>query len=175
MTEVNENHNGRVKALWEKIPDYCSYVETKLSVRVSSFGLIKALTEATNKELQDLALEDWDNDKIINAVKNTKFLSELSVIEEEVFLDETIIPDKVIRGIGEERVKFKGEKWVVHKNDADPFPSKPHAHNYESGLKLHLGNGDLYSGTKKVSSIQCKKLKQLRALFKKVTMPTIEC
>lgn len=37
-----------------------------------------------------------------------------------------------------------GEVWRVHKNDADPYPSRPHAHciagaNRFKGCTLHLG------------------------------------
>src|SRR5207237_6227170 len=35
----------------------------------------------------------------------------------------------------EAQVKLQGEIWIVHKNDADPFPSNPHAHNYRERLK----------------------------------------
>ncbi len=38
--------------------------------------------------------------------------------------------------------------WRIHKNDPDPFPSDPHAHNVESGLKLDLSNGRLWFGTR---------------------------
>ena len=45
--------------------------------------------------------------------------------------------------------RVSGEVWRVHKNDADPYPSKPHAHciggsNRFIGLKLHLGTARLY-------------------------------
>ena len=47
--------------------------------------------------------------------------------------------------------KVSGEIWQVHKSDADPFPSKPHAHCIGGrvayvGCKLHLGTRQLYRG-----------------------------
>ncbi|MGP0059341.1 MAG: hypothetical protein ACLPID_08660 [Beijerinckiaceae bacterium] len=44
-----------------------------------------------------------------------------------------------------------GEIWRVHKSDADPFPSRPHAHCVGGskkvvGCKLHLGTAQLYKG-----------------------------
>lgn len=47
--------------------------------------------------------------------------------------------------------RVKGEVWRVHKTDADPFPSKPHAHCVAGakrfvGCKLHLGTAELYKG-----------------------------
>jgi hypothetical protein len=45
--------------------------------------------------------------------------------------------------------RVSGEVWRVHKADADPYPSKPHAHCIGGsarfiGLKLHLGTAGLY-------------------------------
>jgi hypothetical protein len=62
----------------------------------------------------------------------------------EIVLEESIVPEGVPIFLSEAEIKLKGEIWVIHKNDADPFPSNPHAHNYQQRLKMHLGNGDLY-------------------------------
>ncbi|MGF9693788.1 hypothetical protein AAIH46_13295 [Rhizobium sp. 0TCS1.26] len=53
--------------------------------------------------------------------------------------------------IEEADVYAGGMKWRVHKNDADPFPSSPHAHciagqERHVGCKLHLGTGVLFKG-----------------------------
>ena len=62
----------------------------------------------------------------------------------EIELDESPIPVTCVRRLDEATIKRDGCVWRIHKNDADPFPSNPHAHNGESGLKLDLRNGDLY-------------------------------
>jgi hypothetical protein len=62
-------------------------------------------------------------------------------------------------------IKLKGEVWEVHKHDKDEFPSNPHAHNYEYGLKLHLGTGVLYKKKNMVGSIRKKDLLKLRNLI----------
>jgi hypothetical protein len=54
------------------------------------------------------------------------------------------IPHGVVRQLDEVTIKREGCVWRIHKNDADPFPSNPHAHNVESGLKLDLSTGALY-------------------------------
>jgi hypothetical protein len=46
--------------------------------------------------------------------------------------------------------RVAGEVWRVHKNDPDPFPSRPHAHCVGGakrfiGLKLHLGTAQLFA------------------------------
>ena len=58
--------------------------------------------------------------------------------------DKSPIPDKTFRRLDEVRVSRDGCVWSIHKCDADPFPSNPHAHNVESGLKLDLSNGRLW-------------------------------
>lgn len=175
MSDLNETHKQKIRDLWNSSSDYCDYIEYKKSVRIQPADLIAALMEATGKTFEDLALEDWDKEKVLRTVVNSEVLRKYPVIQEEVVIDQPIIPDNVIRSIDEERVKFRGEKWVVHKNDPDPFPSNPHAHNYEAGLKLHLGNGELYRGTKLSGKVPCKKLKMLRSLFSKTRMPKLEC
>jgi len=175
MSELNEEHKGKISKLWNESPLHCAYFEEKTSKRIPPEDLIVALMEATGKDFQELALDEWTSEKILSAVKNTAWLSKFPAIQEEIILEESIIPSEVIRGINEEQVKFRGEKWIVHKSDVDPFPSQPHAHNYEVGLKLHLGNGGLYNGTRLSGTIPCKKLKQLRNLFVKTNLPALEC
>jgi hypothetical protein len=58
------------------------------------------------------------------------------------------------RYILEEDYKVSGDIWRVHLNDADPFPSKPHAHCVGGtkrfvGMKLHLGTGQLFDSSNK--------------------------
>ncbi len=66
------------------------------------------------------------------------------------------------------RVKEDGEVWIIHKTDEDPFPSHPHAHNYESQTKLDLSNGELYRKTLRYGQIPKKKLKKIRWLFENI-------
>jgi hypothetical protein len=42
------------------------------------------------------------------------------------------IPGGTLRRLDEVTVKRDGHVWRIHRNDADPFPSNPHAHNLES-------------------------------------------
>jgi len=49
----------------------------------------------------------------------------------------------------EEDFRVNGEIWRVHLNDADPFPSVPHAHCIDGsprfvGCTLHLGTGEVF-------------------------------
>ncbi|MEK7406308.1 MAG: hypothetical protein AAB225_14495 [Acidobacteriota bacterium] len=41
-------------------------------------------------------------------------------------------------------VKARGNLWVFHKYDPDPWPSRPHGHNRETGDKLDVRDGRVY-------------------------------
>ena len=73
-------------------------------------------------------------------------------------------------------VKNRGQVWRLHQNDADHFPSHPHAHNIELCLKLDLRTGGLYRGKSCVSCIPKKQLREVRWLFEQrgAEMPAIE-
>ena len=103
----------------------------------------------------------------------TVFGQECPVIEETVVMEESVIPSNAFRMLLEEQVRFKGEVWTIHKNDPDPFPSVPHAHNYESGLKMHMGIGELFWGTQLVGKIRKKKFIEIRKRFTKVKLPEL--
>jgi hypothetical protein len=56
------------------------------------------------------------------------------------------------RWIIEKDYRVAGEVWRVHKNDPDPYPSRPHAHCIAGadrfvGCKLHLGTAELFRGS----------------------------
>ena len=92
----------------------------------------------------------------------------------EVELDEPL----VFKGMFEWKadVKIKGQRWRIHKTDADPFPSDPHAHNYDQNLKLHLGTGELYRGRKMKYVLSRRIFYELRARFTAigVVLPPLE-
>jgi hypothetical protein len=60
--------------------------------------------------------------------------------------------------IVEDDYRVAGEVWRVHKTDADPFPSRPHAHCVGGakrfvGCKLHLGTAELYHGSRPLGRV----------------------
>ena len=70
-----------------------------------------------------------------------------SVLLGEVELAKSPIPDECTRMLREATIRKDGCVWRIHKNDSDPFPSNPHAHNIESGFKVDLSTGNLYLQT----------------------------
>jgi hypothetical protein len=82
----------------------------------------------------------------------------------EIELPESPIPPGTPQRMDEATVRRFGCVWRVHKNDPDPFPSRPHAHNLESGLKMHLGTGQLFlRGRDTGRKIEKKHLDVIRA------------
>ena len=61
------------------------------------------------------------------------------------------------------KIEINNNKWVIHKNDVDPFPSVPHMHSKDLPLKLNIYNGEIFDvNTKKIVDIVREKdLKKL--------------
>jgi hypothetical protein len=71
--------------------------------------------------------------------------------------------DYELQLLEEQTTKQKNSIWRVHKNDADPWPSSWHAHNYQSGQVLDLKTGNIYSKNRKlIKKLKKKKLKKLK-------------
>jgi hypothetical protein len=90
----------------------------------------------------------------------------------EIILEESIIPSGFDDSLIKAYLKFKGDKWIVHKNDQDTFPSNPHAHNYDTNTKLHLGSGQLFRAKTVCGQIKTKDLISLRQLIQQ-RLPSI--
>jgi hypothetical protein len=81
----------------------------------------------------------------------------------------------------EEDYRVSGEVWRVHKGDADPYPSKPHAHCIAgakrfAGCKLHLGTRELFDGNQPLGRYLHRKLFDalialIRPKFPDLTLP----
>lgn len=169
--EIRKNH---VMLLWGKLPEYCAMIEKKYRVVLSPFDVLLAMAEATGSDLSEFALQNWTPEKIMKLIKTTKIMEEAIVIEEEIELPASAIPINTIHGLYEETVRHRGERWIIHKNDSDHFPSSPHAHNYETGLKLHLGTGELFQCTTCVGRIKRTALLEIRQRFKRIMLPELD-
>lgn len=115
-------------------------------------------------------------DEIVEQLKNYPFEPPLGEPLQTITLTESILPEDWLELVLEEVIKHNGEQWEIHKYDADPFPSNPHAHNHEARVKLHLGTGELFKKLKRVGKIRCKELKSLRAkVSDSIQLPPLEC
>lgn len=106
-------------------------------------------------------VEVWDLEASIEEIEtllSTFDFTELDAVVEH----ETIIPSEHqyhVRTI----VKVNGEVWTIHKYDADPFPSDPHAHNFDHNLKLDLNTGACYRGRVFRFTLPRKELIEIRS------------
>lgn len=70
---------------------------------------------------------------------------------------ESLISDRIEKA----RIKDNGLIWIIHNNDKDPFPSKPHAHEYTINIKLHLRTGECYRKGKVIQKLGKKEFQRL--------------
>lgn len=144
-------------------------------IELDSMEVQIALCEKLNIEsLQPVDLLDkkLSSDQMVDMLKDYNFSKPEKI--DEVVLDESILPEGTPKLLTEQTVKVKGEVWVIHKNDADPFPSTPHAHNYDSGISLHLGTGEFFKKRTSKGFLACKKLNALRDKIKNHTLPDLD-
>lgn len=122
------------------------------------------ITDPNPSALLEKKLNARDIIKLLNEFDFGKYHPEKLT---EIYFSEgeTIIPEGTIARLDEKQIAVKGEVWTVHKNDVDPWPSSPHAHNYDAGLKLQLGTGELFSSStrKPAGKITSKNLAMLRS------------
>jgi hypothetical protein len=133
-----------------------------LSVREIERGLVDVLGL---DEIYDLLYRDIDTADIVNLLRDYDFGGTSPQTLCKVEFDKSLLPSHFPIAPREAKAKIKGEVWFVHKCDAHPFPSNPHAHNYDRDLKMHLGTGDIYEGRKRVPCGRMKRqnLVQLRS------------
>ncbi|WP_143748575.1 hypothetical protein [Chromohalobacter canadensis] len=122
-------------------------------------------------EHENLILKEMSAEYIADSVGSQYRENAEPEVVDEVEFPESILPSGIPVFRTSQQVKIKGEKWVIHKNDADPFPSNPHAHNYQENLVVHLGNGMVYRRRKHVGKLSKKKLMLLRSEIKHVDLP----
>jgi hypothetical protein len=85
-----------------------------------------------------------------------------------------MIPSGIPVFLQKKNYKVLGEIWVVHQYDVDPFPSSPHAHNYEQDLTMHLGNGKLFRKRQYVKTVNRKLFIKFREMITNVQLPELE-
>ena len=170
-----EDISERIRRFLNAVEEACTVIARQTPVDVNSRDVELALVEVCGlDESLDLLNEEWTPATIVARLGDYNFRRLRPEVFDRIELEESIVPDGVLRLLTEERIRQQGEVWVIHKNDADPFPSDPHAHNYQSGHTLHLGNGDLYLRREKVGKVRRKNLMQLRDRIKSILLPPLE-
>jgi len=148
-----------------KLVPLIELIENKLNRAVSSAEIIDELGD------KDV---DFDCADSVIASLSDEFVSKLPLIVQKVVSEESLIPSGVEVVIEKKKYRVKGEVWIVHKNDVDPFPSSPHAHNYDQNIVMHLGNGRMYRKRDYIGTAKTKQFLALRTLINNVELPALE-
>lgn len=152
---------------------YILFYESKVITKWPEIFL--ALQEIDREEnIVQVAKREYDARTIANKIQESDLIGSMRNYLEIIPFEKSIVPESIYQAIYEEKIKRKGDIWIIHKNDRDPFPSNPHAHNYDVGLKLHLGNGCLFLRSKKVGKIKIKDLLAIRQKITSVNLPPLE-
>jgi hypothetical protein len=136
-----------------------------------------ALQEAMGLERPEALLDHkWTRQRMLQRLQHVDFRKMFPQVMAEVRLPVSIVPPGTLRRIEEVTVRMNGEVWRIHKNDADPFPSNPHAHNVQSGLTMDLSTGELYLKRQPAGTRVSKKdLFAIRGRLTHVTLPALNC
>lgn len=132
-------------------------------INIDSFEIQLALMEIVQTdEPADLLEKNYSAKEIVAILKEFDFRKFHPEILAEIVMDESVVPEGTVRLLTEVTIKHKGERWRIHKNDSDPFPSNPHGDSPDAGLKLDLSTGDLYRKREQVGKISKKNLLIIR-------------
>ena len=86
---------------------------------------------------------------------------DFNILQNVIETEEDIIQEK-FRIQYKAKIKSKGLIWVIHKNDADHFPSNPHAHELCNNIKLDLSSGRCYRKKEYLFKLKRKDLMSIR-------------
>lgn len=109
----------------------------------------------------------WNIDSTFEELQSLLSAFDFGILKKTVETGDENIPEEYISK-NKVRIKEKGQIWVIHKNDLDPIPSNPHAHNVESNIKLDLSNGDCFIRKQWKFNIGKKQLLSIREKAEKV-------
>ena len=140
-----EVFDARISVTNVAFPRAASAVSAAKAQSITIRDVERALVDVLElDEIFDLLYRDIDSDTIVALLKDYDFTIRRRRCARWNSRNQ-YSPDYPI-ALQEAKVKLKGEIWVAYKYDRDPFPSNPHAHNYDRKLKMHLGTGDVYAG-----------------------------
>lgn len=163
-----EKETLRIVKLDEMLQSFTSHFASLYSINIQREHIFNALFLLLEDKykldwLGDLNSIDIEYEEAANLLSDFDFNTILNTIE----TCEGIIPDNLLIRY-KARFKHKGLIWVIHKNDADPFPSNPHAHQLENNIKLDLSNGKCYKKKELINTIKKKDLLSIRVNAMKV-------
>lgn len=158
-SSIREDRSFENDDLFQRVANWASL---QFKINISKKNILEALVLIlSEREQLTYAIEIWDInysfEELVRLIEPFDFSILNCTIESSNFenLSSHMMQKKV-------RIKNGGMIWVIHANDADPFPSKPHAHNIENCIKLDLSNGCCYKKSRIFSTITKKELIEIR-------------
>lgn len=144
-------------------------LSTLLSRKISDRDVMDALylIHADNAEM-DWIGDVWDLDISYEEARTELLEFDFNMLLNLVEVEEERIPPSFVTK-KKARFKHKGTVWVIHRYDADPFPSLPHAHNMELNHKLDLSTGKCYEKKQFIYSFSKRDLLEIRERASKVS------
>lgn len=171
--DISKSIRALIQAAMESSDALSARVGRKLEYTHIEQALVETLRLDSSVEL---LRKNLTAEAVTSLLKGYDFNRLFPQLIEIISLSHSIIPDETPRKLTEVTIRSKGEVWRIYQNDADPWPSNPHAHNLESGLKLHLGTGELFRGSRFTGhKISAKSLDEIRARLSKFNLPPVAC
>jgi len=152
---------ARILAASRALPIELAHVEN---------GLVEVLGLSEPPDLLDFRLSRHE---IVSVLAPFDFRAYFPALLAEITFRNSIIPATVPTRLREQTVRRHGQVWRVHWTETDSFPSNPHAHNLDSGLKLHLGTGQLFRKKLLVGKIRPKDLLAIRSELTRFDLPPL--
>ena len=167
MTEKQQ----KVRKYQAKFEEAKAFLENKYEKEFSSLLVTALLGHYFETEDVDTFLIFHDN--ICDLDFNKILDNEVSFLVGTFDFDSTELDFLYSDRLEKAKVKENGLIWIIHNNDCDPNPSKPHAHEYILNVKLHLKTGELYRKDKIVGKLSKKEFKRvkIKILEKGIKLP----
>jgi hypothetical protein len=155
MKSLEDSINAIVISATEAADQLAQHTKQRLECTHVLEALVDCLELEGQEKLVGMGLT---SPEIVRILQDYDFRRLFPKLLGQVVLSTSIIPDGTSRLLTEVTIKWRGEVWRIHQNDADPFPSNPHAHNRESNLKLNMLTGELFNKKELKGTISKKDL-----------------
>ncbi len=151
----------RNESIYIQLADYFSQ---KHNVKLQWEDIADAIEIHTN--LLEHPVDIWNIELSFEELKLILSNYDFNIPKIKVDID-IQLPENILHNV-KVRIKAKGNIYIIHKKDLDPFPSNPHAHIYGQCLKLDLSNGNLYRKKLLVEKIPKKEFLLIRSKITEV-------
>jgi hypothetical protein len=149
-----------MKRFNERIAAVEEYFESERNMAVGYIEILMALMETLKQpDPEAICKMDLPEEELIRLLEKYPF--DGAVILGEVSDPDIEIPGSITR-VYAAISKVDRTVWEILRNDKEPFPSNPHAHNEVEDIDMDLSNGKLYHDGEYVSRLRQKEVVNFR-------------